>query len=261
VDVGPLVIANAQAAKLVQPRERALHDPAPPAQATPVRGAAHGQPGHDVPRPQARAESPPHRSRESPSTQVRMPPRPPMLALEWGNRIDQSQRFLRVVPMGSRQPNREWHAAPVANQMTLAPALGSVRGIGARSGRPRTLRGRSNYRQQPATNQSGRDARANRAARSASDPNCRPLANRATAASTSSRSAPEFLRSICQGMPLRRTKTMPVRHARSGRAAFRPLAVAGGIGRNGSTRSHNGSEAARWPYLFTLPRRHGFQRL
>jgi hypothetical protein len=52
-----------------------------------------------------------------------------MLALEWGNRIDQSQRFLRVVPIGSRQPNREWHAAPVANQMTLAAALGPIGGI------------------------------------------------------------------------------------------------------------------------------------
>ena len=185
MDVGPLVIANAQAAKLVQPRERVLHHPAPPAQATPVRGAAHGQPGHDMARPQPA----PNRRRivaAIPEYTVRMPPRPPMLALESGNRIDQSQRFLRVVPIGSRQPNRERHAAPVANQMTLAPALGSVRGIRARSGRPRTLRGRSSYRQQPATNQSARDARANRAARSASDPKCRPLANRATAASTSS---------------------------------------------------------------------------
>jgi len=139
VDVGPLVIANAQAAKLVQPRERALHDPAPPAQATPVRGAAHGQPGRDMPRPQPA----PNRRRivaAIPEYAVRMPSRPPMLALEWGNRIDQSQRFLRVVPIGSSQPNREWHAAPVANQMTLAPALGSVRGIGPDLVAPDTAR-------------------------------------------------------------------------------------------------------------------------
>ena len=52
MDVGPLVIADAQAAKLVQPRKRPLHDPAPPTQATPVLGAAHGQPGHDVTSPE-----------------------------------------------------------------------------------------------------------------------------------------------------------------------------------------------------------------
>ena len=31
VDVGPFVVANAQTTKLIEPRERALHDPAPPA--------------------------------------------------------------------------------------------------------------------------------------------------------------------------------------------------------------------------------------
>jgi hypothetical protein len=46
---------------------------------------------------------------------------------------------------------------------------------------------------------------------------------------------PSSCGSICQGMPLRRTKTMPVRHTRSETRDRR-----GGIGKNGSTRSHNG---------------------
>jgi hypothetical protein len=43
MDVGPLVIADTQPPKLIQPRERAFDDPPPPAQATPVRRAALGQ--------------------------------------------------------------------------------------------------------------------------------------------------------------------------------------------------------------------------
>ena len=48
VDVRSLVISHAQAAKLTEPGKRTLHDPPPPAQATPMLGAAHGQQGHNV---------------------------------------------------------------------------------------------------------------------------------------------------------------------------------------------------------------------
>jgi hypothetical protein len=47
--------------------------------------------------------------------------------------------------------------------------------------------------------------------------------------------------SICQGMPLRRTKTMPVRHARSETRGRPPCGRRGRIGKKGSTRSHNRS--------------------
>ena len=55
MDVGPLVIADAQAAKLIQPGKRALDDPAPPAQAAAVLGAAHGQQRHECDVPGAAA--------------------------------------------------------------------------------------------------------------------------------------------------------------------------------------------------------------
>ena len=41
MDVGPFVVADAQAAKLIQPRKRPLHDPALAAQTTAMLGAAH----------------------------------------------------------------------------------------------------------------------------------------------------------------------------------------------------------------------------
>ena len=53
VDVPPPVIADAEAAELIQPRKGPLDDPAPPAQPAPVRGAAHSDPRLDMPRPQS----------------------------------------------------------------------------------------------------------------------------------------------------------------------------------------------------------------
>ncbi len=125
MDVRPFVIPHAQTAKLIEPGKRPLHDPPPPAQSTPVRGATHREPRHDVPRPQ----SAPNRRRvvaAIPEHIVRPPPRSSPSAMQWGNRIHQRQGFLRVVPVRAGQANRERHAPPVADQMTFAPALSSV---------------------------------------------------------------------------------------------------------------------------------------
>ena len=83
-----------------------------------MRGAAHGQPGYDVTRPETRP-NPCGVIAAIPEHVVRMPPRPPTFALEWGNRIDQSQRFLGVVPVGAGQAEGKRNSVPVANQMTL----------------------------------------------------------------------------------------------------------------------------------------------
>ena len=107
MDVGPLLIADAQAAKLVQPRKCPLHDPAPPPQATSVLGASHGR---RVGRPARR-----------------------------------------------RSDDACFRAWP--DQWDLD-----------RSGHLRTPRGWNNCPRPPATNQSGRRARANPAAQSGSSP-------------------------------------------------------------------------------------------
>src|ERR1022692_4267199 len=64
VDVGPLVIPHAQTAKLIEPGKRPLHDPPPPAQSTPVRGATHGEPRQDMHR--AQSAPPARHSRSGP---------------------------------------------------------------------------------------------------------------------------------------------------------------------------------------------------
>jgi hypothetical protein len=48
MDVGPPFIADAQAAKLIKPREGSLHHPSPPAQSTAMLSISLGEPRHDV---------------------------------------------------------------------------------------------------------------------------------------------------------------------------------------------------------------------
>jgi hypothetical protein len=49
--------------------------------------------------------------------------------MQRGNRIHQRQGFLRVVPVRAGQAHCERYAAPVTNQMALAPPLGPIGGI------------------------------------------------------------------------------------------------------------------------------------
>ncbi len=89
MDVGPLVVADAQAAKLIQSSKGALDDPPPPAQATPLRRAT---PLHERANP-TRSQPAPNCLRIVAAIAehtVRTPPRSPAFALEWGNRTTQA---------------------------------------------------------------------------------------------------------------------------------------------------------------------------
>jgi hypothetical protein len=78
-------------------------------------------------------------------------PWPSTFTLEGRNRIDQRQGLLRVVPVGTGQPDGERHASRVTNQMTLAPSLDAIRGIwtGLRTGVHRADRAAVNNRSGP----------------------------------------------------------------------------------------------------------------
>jgi hypothetical protein len=128
VHVGSLLVPHAQAAKLIQPRERALHDPPPLAQATPMRRAARGEHRENVASSQDLTDG--FRViRTVAENAVRTAPRSPSLALERRNRIDERQRFFRVVPVGTSQADGERHALAITDQMTFAASLGSIGGI------------------------------------------------------------------------------------------------------------------------------------
>ena len=88
MDVGPFVVADAEASELIEPGEGVLHDPAPATHATPMLGAAHGQQGHDV----ASSKATPNGSRivaAIPEHTVRPLSGSPPFAVQRGNRIDQ----------------------------------------------------------------------------------------------------------------------------------------------------------------------------
>jgi hypothetical protein len=139
VDVGPLVIPHAQAAKLTEPRKCALHDPPPPAQATPVRGATHGQQGHNVTSP----ETAPNGGcvvAAIPEHTVRALPRSSPFAVQRRNRIHQRQGFLRVVPVGAGQAHGERYARPSQIRWRLLPRLARSVGFGTVWSPPYTAR-------------------------------------------------------------------------------------------------------------------------
>ena len=138
MDVGPFVIAHAQAAELVQPRERPLDDPPPPAQAGPMLRTAPGEQRVNSTHPQA---VPNGRGVVATVAQhtVRTTPRAPASTMEWRNCIHQGQGFLRVISIRAGQADCEWDALRITDQMPFAPALGAVRRI-------RTGRGASTVR-------------------------------------------------------------------------------------------------------------------
>ncbi len=66
--------------------------------------------------------------------------------------------------------------------------------------------------------------------------------------------------SICQGMPVLRTKTMPARAARFGTGGRPPLGLAGSLGSSGSMASQRSSgTSASWFIGRIMPRPAGFE--
>ena len=131
MDVGPFVVADAEASELIEPGKRPLHDPAPPAEATPVRRAALRDKRENPTGSQSVAD---RRRVVAAITEHAgwTTARSASFALQWGNRIDQGQGFLRVVPVSSGQAHGERDALSITDQMPFASTLGAVGRIGTR---------------------------------------------------------------------------------------------------------------------------------
>ena len=114
MNVGPPVLADTAASKLIEPRTCPLDNPAPSSQTAAVLGAARRQQREDAASLQPGSDglcvvaAVPHHT-------IWATPRPSPLALEWKNRTHQRQCLLRVVSVGAGQANRERHAPPVAD--------------------------------------------------------------------------------------------------------------------------------------------------
>jgi hypothetical protein len=130
----------------------------------------------------------------------------------------------------STQPserNASWmsaHATPVANQMTLAPALGPIGGIrpGLVSRTHRPHRATIHDRSRPIN----WSLRANQSSRAKCIRSQMPACcqSRRRRQHVIPEPQPSSCGNICHGMPLRRTKRMPVRHARPILEAVHPQA-------------------------------------
>jgi hypothetical protein len=212
-DVGPLFIPHTQAAKLIEPGKRALHDPPPPAQSPAMLAAAHGKPRHDMSRSQLAAEAWPRRSRDPPAHS------PAAAGVARLLRAAGESHPRAPGPLASRSGSRrsdEPHAAhPAPRRSGDAYCRAWLYPWDwARSGRPVHSADGTTVHDRPrpinlviaSQSSSAKWIRSHTLAR------CQSRRRRQHVIPDPH---PSSWGSICQGMPLRRTKTMPVRHAQS----------------------------------------------
>jgi len=131
VDVVATFATDSEAAELMQPTDRAFHNPAVNTQATAVRGIAFSQHGFDV----ALAELPSVRLRvvspvalDALGAAARSSP----FATHRRNGVNHRQQLRNVVPIGGRQRGREGNAGRIGGQMMFAAGFAAICRIGSR---------------------------------------------------------------------------------------------------------------------------------
>lgn len=240
MDIFPAFIAHSQAPLLVDPRVGALHHPAVSPQPLLRLDAGPCDSGSDA----ASAQAPAVLARRV--RLVRMLFAGPMPGattglFHVGHRIQQGEQLVGVVDVGSRQTFGQGQALSVDEKMMLTARLRSVRRVLAREGPPFEAR----------TLEESIEARLK------STRPCCPSSSRRTRCSCSNTPArihcsrrrqaviPDrpncFAGSISQGIPVRSTKTMASKAARSlarGRPGFFFFL---GTGSSGAIRSHSAS--------------------
>jgi len=160
-------------------------------------------------------------------------------ALQRGNRIDQRQGFLRVISISAGQADCEWDALRITDQMPFAPALGAIGGIRTRlrAATDGPHRATVNDGTRPINFAVARQTAQKREVHQIPDAFLLPIPQAAPTGHP--RSEPSSFGNICHGIPLRSTKWMPVRHARSGTLGRPPFGRGGDGGRSGSMRFHS----------------------
>jgi len=247
VDARSTFVPHVEAAKLMEPRQRALDDPARPAEATPMLSPALGQLRldaaavedvavglriiaavalHEIGFSPGATWPPPHRR----------------------HRLDQGQEFRDVIPVGGGQPRCKRNPLRVSEKVMFRPRLTAIGRVRSSFFPPRSAR--MEELSAMARARFNRPRWRNSASRTA----CRRRQTPARCQRTSRRQQvlpdphPISFGSICQGRPLRNTNRIPVKAARSGTGG-RPIALnrrRGGFGNSGSIRLHKASSISRW---------------
>jgi hypothetical protein len=257
VNRGPTFVAHVQAAKPMEPGQRAFDDPPRATEPTAMGRSALGELGVNPAAMQGVAM----RLRIVASValdQRRLADGPTGTAAERRNRVDQRQELGNVVAVGGGQQSGQRDAPRLGENVVLRPrltAIGWVRSsfFPPRSARTEALSTRARVR-------SSWPRWRNSASRTA----CSRRQTPARCHRTSRRQQvlpephPISLGSICHGSPLRKTNRMPVNAARSGTRG-RPMVFQrrrGGFGRSGSIRFHRASSMRRWARRDRLRRSH-----
>jgi hypothetical protein len=137
VNVSPLFVTHSQSAKLVQPSERPLHHPSPPAQSAAVFGIALCKKRNNASVPQTS----PNRIGIIPAVThntLRTVTRMSALSLQKRNGVHQGERLRRVVTISPSELNRQRNTTAVTNQMPLAAQFGPIGRVGTSLLPPKT---------------------------------------------------------------------------------------------------------------------------
>jgi hypothetical protein len=163
------------------------------------------------------------------------------LSLQEWDGINQCEGLLRVIAIGPGELDRQRNSASIANQMTLAAELSPIGGIGTRPQPPKTAR--TELPSTTARDQSICPQRANQS-RTTKWISCQIPAS-CQSRKRRQQVIPEPHRSSCgtisQGIPLRNTNRMPLRHALFAKRGLPPLGFAFAVGMKGSMSSHRRS--------------------
>jgi hypothetical protein len=247
VDTRATFISHVEAAKLMEPGQRALDDPARPAEATAMLSPALRQLRLDA----AAVEGVAVRLRiiaAVPLHEIRLPPGAPGPATHRRHRVHKWQELRDVMAVGGRQLRRKRNPLAVSENVMFRPrltAIGWVRSsfFPPRSARMEELsamaRARSNWPRW--RNSASRTAWS----RFQTPARCQRTSRRQHVLPDPH---PISFGSICHGRPLRKTNRMPVNTARSGTRG-RPIALnrrRGGFGNSGSIRLQNPSSIRSW---------------
>ena len=161
----------------------------------------------------------------SPQYAVRTMPWTSPLSLQAWDGINQCERLLRVVTIGSGQLNSERNPATVADQMTFAAQLGPGRLDSVPSAAPKNCPDRTAVHDGPRQSISPQ-----RASQSSKEKwiSCQMPAScqsRKRRQQVMPEPQPSSCGSISHGTPLRSTKRIPVKQARSGKRGLPPLGL------------------------------------
>jgi hypothetical protein len=235
------IITNLQSSGLSDPGQRALDDPADFAQPAAMERSRLGQVILNPSLPQAPAVA--RRAIRSVSVQAFRPAASATARLSdhWYV-VEERQRLKRVVTLRACDTHRQGNALSVYEQMAFRAFFGPIGRVFAGEYPPKTAR--KLWLSTTAFDQSSSPSRPRRSRRTCSSffQTPRRCQSRSRRQHVTPEPQPISWGNIHQGIPLWRTKMMPVRQARSstgGRPRFPGPALC--AGRSGSTVSHNSS--------------------